>query len=136
MEASRAFGNWFMIHSRMRLFGSVVLVLLLATACSRSMSVELAAQPLTVVQYAQGKATQRCVIAPGADKFRKLAEFMKQNADGWHKRSADYEPSLMVIGSDINLYFQDDLLVMSYNGGEYSRKVAPDSYAFLVCGAR
>jgi hypothetical protein len=120
----------------MRILGSVVLVLLLATACSRAISVELPTQPLTVVQYAQGKATQRCVIAPGADKFRKLADFMKQNADGWHKRSADYEPSLMVIGSDINMYFQDDLLIMSYNGGEYSRKLAPDSYAFLGCGAK
>jgi hypothetical protein len=120
----------------MRIVGSVILVLLLASACSHSISVEFPAQPLTVVQYAQGKATQRCVIAPGADKFRKLADFMKQNTDGWHKRSADYEPSLMVIGPDVNMYFQDDLLVMSYNGGEYSREVAPDAYAFLACGAK
>jgi hypothetical protein len=120
----------------MRILGSMVLILLLATACSRSMSIELPAQPLTVVQYSQGKATQRCVIAPGADKFRKLADFMKQNADGWHKRAADYEPTLMVIGSDINMYFEDDLLVVNYDGGEYSRKVGADSYAFLGCGAK
>ena len=61
---------------------------------------------------------------------------MKQNADGWHKRSEDYVPSLVVIGSDINMYFMNDLLVMNYNGGEYSRNVPPDSYAFLACGTR
>jgi hypothetical protein len=120
----------------MRILGSALLILLLATGCSRSISVELPAQALTVVVYSQGKASQRCVIAPASDKFRKLADFMKANAAGWHKRSGDYTPSLVVIGSDINMYFMDDLLVMTYNGGEYSRNVTPDSYAFLSCGTK
>lgn len=122
----------------MRIFGSavLVLVLLLAAGCSRSISVELPAQALTVVVYSHGQASQRCAIAPASDKFRKLADFMKANAAGWRKRSADYTPSLVVIGSDINMYFMDDLMVMNYNGGEYSRNVTPDSYAFLDCGTR
>jgi hypothetical protein len=120
----------------MRIVGSALLVLVLATACSRSISVELPAQALTVVTYVQGKASQRCVVAPASDKFHKLADFMKQNAEGWHKRSGDYVPSLVVIGSDINMYFMNDLLVMNYNGGEYSRAVAPESYAFLACGTK
>jgi hypothetical protein len=120
----------------MRTLISAISILLLATGCSRSISVELPAQALTVVMYSQGKASQRCVIAPNSDKFHNLADFIKQNTDGWHKRSADYMPSLVVIGSDINMYFMDDLLVMNYNGGEYSRNVAPGSYAFLSCGAK
>jgi hypothetical protein len=120
----------------MRIVGAATWVLLLATACSRSISVELPAQALTVVAYTQGIASQRCVISPASDKFRTLAGFMKQNADGWHKRSGDYVPTLVVIGPDINLYFMDDQLVMNYDGGEYSRKVAPGSYAFLNCGAK
>jgi len=120
----------------MRTFGSAILVLLLVTGCSRSISVELPSQALTVVVYSHGKASQRCVIAPASDKFHNLSDFLKANAAGWHKRSGDYTPSLVVIGPDINLYFMDDLLVMNYNGGEYSRNVTPDSYAFLSCGTR
>ncbi len=89
-----------------------------------------------MVTYVQGKASQRCGIAPASDKFHKLADFLKQNADGWHKRSGDYQPSLVVIGPNVDLYFANDLLVMDYNGGEYSRPVAPESYAFLMCGTR
>ena len=84
----------------------------------------------------RGKRANAVALPQRSDKFHKLAEFMKQNAAGWHKRSEDYEPSLVVIGSNVNLYFMNDLLVMSYNGGEYSRNVAPDSYSFLVCGTR
>ena len=120
----------------MRLFGSAIAVLLLAAGCSRSISLELPSQPLTVVVYSQGKASQRCVIAPAAEKFRKLADFLKANAAGWHKQSGDYTPSVVVIGPDINLYFMEDLLVMNYHGGEYSRNVTRDSYAFLSCGTR
>ncbi len=120
----------------MRILIPMISVLLLASGCSRSISVQLPAQALTVVMYSQGKASQRCVIAPNSDKFHKLADFIRQNADGWHKRSADYMPSLVVIGSDINMYFMDELLVMNYNGGEYSRDVASGSYAFLSCGAK
>jgi hypothetical protein len=122
--------------ANMRMVCSAILVLLLATGCSRSISVELPAQALTVVMYSQGKANQRCVIAPTADKFHKLADFMKANAAGWHKQSGDYTPALVVIGPDINMYFMNDLMVMNYNGGEYSRTVSPDSYSFLGCGTR
>lgn len=120
----------------MRIWLSVISVLLLVGGCSRSISVELPAQALTVVMYSQGKASQRCMLAPNSDKFHKLSDFMKQNASGWHKRTADYMPSLVVIGTQISLYFMDDLLVINYSGGEYSRNVAPDSYAFLSCGAK
>jgi hypothetical protein len=90
---------------------------------------------LTVETYSQGKADRRCSIAPASAKFGKLKDFLKQNAQGWHSRSADYQPSLVVIGSDINLYFMGDSVVMNYSGGEYSRSVSPDSYAFLDCKA-
>jgi hypothetical protein len=120
----------------MRAWICVVFVALLVAACSRSVSVDLAATPLTVVQYSQGKAQQRCSIAPGSAKFAQLADFLKQNEAGWHKRSSDYTPALVVIGSDLNLYFAADLLVMNYHDGEYSRQVAPESYAFLSCGTK
>jgi hypothetical protein len=60
---------------------------------------------------------------------------MKQSAQGWHSRSSDYKPELVVIGTDINLYFMGDTVVMNYSGGEYSRTVSADSYAFLDCKA-
>lgn len=119
----------------MRIAGFVPWVLLLA-GCSRTISLELPAQPLTVVTYAGGKANQRCSVAPASDKFHRLAAFLKQNSTDWRKRTADYTPSLVVIGSDVNMYFKDDLMVMSYSGGEYSRKVDPAGYAFLRCGAQ
>ena len=119
----------------MRIRTLTLSLLLLLTACSRSISVELPAQSLTVVSYVQGKASGRCMIVPGSNKFHALADFIKQNADGWHRRSGDYSPALVVIGSDINMYFMDDLLVMNYDGGEYSHAVTPASYAFLTCGS-
>jgi hypothetical protein len=114
---------------------AVVGALLAAAGCSRTISVNLTPQTLTVVTYSQGKADRRCSIAPGSAKFRKLSDFLKQSAEGWHSRSSDYKPSLVVIGSDINLYFMEDSVVMNYSSGEYSRTVSPDSYAFLDCKA-
>jgi hypothetical protein len=125
---------------RMRAMGRygmtvAVWVLLAAAGCARTISVNLTPQILTVVTYSQGKADRRCSIAPDSAKFHKLSEFMKQSAQGWHSRSSDYKPELVVIGSDINLYFMGDSVVMNYSGGEYSRTVSPDSYAFLDCKA-
>jgi hypothetical protein len=110
-------------------------VLLAAAGCTRTISVDLTPQMLTVVTYSQGKADRHCSIAPDSAKFRKLSEFMKQSAQGWHSRSSDYKPELVVIGTNINLYFMGDSVVMNYSGGEYSRTVSPDSYAFLDCKA-
>jgi hypothetical protein len=120
--------------SRYRLTAAVG-VLLAGAGCSHTISINLTPQTLTVVTYSQGKADRRCSIAPDSAKFRKLSEFMKQSAQGWHSRSSDYTPSLVVIGTDINLYFMGDSVVMNYSGGEYSRTVSPDSYAFLDCKA-
>jgi hypothetical protein len=116
-----------------RKLGPAVFLLLTVTACSRTISVELPPQKLTLVIYAQGQAVQRCPIAPGSEKFNKLNELLKQSASGWRHPSAGYVPSLAVIGSDTNLYFTDDSLIMSYGGGEYSHAVSADSYGFLKC---
>jgi len=111
-------------------------VLLLAIAgCSRSISIELPAHSLTVLVYSQDKVTQRCAIAPGTDKYKKLSQLMQQNASGWHRRSTNYVPSIVVIGPNINLYFTDDSVVESGSSGEYSRPISGDAYRFLECKA-
>jgi hypothetical protein len=114
---------------------AAVSVLLGAAGCTRTISINLTPQMLTVLTYLQGKPDRRCSIAPDSAKFRKLSDFIRQNAQGWHSRSSDYQPQLVVIGTDINLYFMGDTVVMNYSGGEYSHAVSPDSYAFLDCKA-
>jgi hypothetical protein len=101
--------------------------------CSRSIAIDIPPQTLTVLIYSQGSATRRCAITPGSDKFLKLKQFLQQNSSGWRTRSADYEPSIVVIGPAINLYFMDDFVVMNYSGGEYFHPVSRDSYQFLNC---
>jgi len=117
----------------MRKLISAVLLAVAVAGCSRTISLTLPPQPLTVFMYSQGKATTRCGVAPGSDKFLKLSEFLKRNSDGWRKRSTNYVPLLVVIGSDINFYFMDDSVVVNYSAGEYSRSITPDQYAFLNC---
>jgi hypothetical protein len=104
--------------------------------CSRSIAVDIPAQTLTVLVYSQGTAiaTQRCDIAPGTEKFRKLKQLLQQNSAGWRTRSADYMPSIVVIGPAINLYFAEDFVVMNYSGGEYFHPLTRDAYQFLDCG--
>lgn len=119
----------------MRTWRSVLLLLLFTGGCSRSISIEIPSQTLTVETFAQGKAVQRCSVAPGSEKFRKLSQLMQQSVAGWHSRRADYVPSVVVIAGDINLYFMGDSVVVDYSGGEYSRSLAADSYAFLNCKA-
>jgi hypothetical protein len=116
-----------------RIVGFAAFLLLIGTGCSRTISVELPPQRLTLVVYAQGQAVQRCAIAPGSEKFLKLNELLKQSAAGWHHPSAGYVPALAVIGSDTNLYFTEESLIMSYSGGEYAHAVSADSHAFLKC---
>ncbi len=111
----------------MRTLSMIVLLLLTLAACSHSISLQFPSQTLTVETFSQGKPVQRCSIAAGSDKFRKLNELMQENVKGWHSRSADYVPAIVVISSDVNLYFDGGLLVVNYSGGEYSRTVSPDS---------
>ena len=110
-----------------------LMLCLATTGCSRSIAIDIPSQTLTVLIYSQGTATQRCDIAPGSEKFRRLKQFMQQNSAGWRTRSADYMPSIVVIGPAINLYFADDFVVMNYSGGEYFHPVSRDSYQFLDC---
>ncbi len=119
----------------MRVLIWAVLPLWVVAGCARSISIALPHTPLTVMVYSQGKVSQRCAIAPGSDKFRKLGQLMQENTAGWHSRSADYVPSMVVIGSGINLYFVDDSVIVSNSGGEYSRTLPADSYKFLECKA-
>jgi hypothetical protein len=120
----------------MRVFNWAVLPLLALVGCARSISIALPHTPLTIMVYSQGKVSQRCAIAPGSDKFRKLGQLLQANAAGWHSRSADYMPSIVVIGSDLNLYFVEDSVIVSETGGEYSRTIPADSYRFLECTYR
>ena len=117
----------------MRVLKWAVLPVLAIVGCAKSISVALPPKPLTVMVYSQGRVSQRCAIAPGSDKFRKLGQLMQENATGWHSRRADYVPSIVVIGSGINLYFVEDSVVVSDSGGEYSRTLPADSYRFLEC---
>ncbi len=59
----------------MRILSLTVLLLLALTGCSHSISLVLPPQTLTVETFSQGKAVQRCSIAPGSDKFGKLTSF-------------------------------------------------------------
>jgi hypothetical protein len=111
------------------------LLLLFTAGCSRSITLQIPSQTLTVETFSQGKAVQRCSVAPGSEKFRKLSQLMQQSVAGWRSRSADYVPSIVVIAGDISLYFMGDSVVVSYSGGEYSRSIAAGSYAFLNCKA-
>jgi hypothetical protein len=117
----------------MRALRWTVLPLLALVGCARSISVALPHTALTVMVYSDGKVTQRCAIAPGSEKFRKLGQLMQANAAGWHSRSTDYMPTIVVIGSDINLYFVEDSVIVGESGGEYSRTIPADSYKFLEC---
>jgi hypothetical protein len=126
----------FRIHTnevRTSLRPAFLMLCLAIAGCSRSIAIEIPSQTLTVLVYAQGTAAERCDIAPGSEKFRKLKQFMQQNSAGWHTRNADYMPSIVVIGPAINLYFADDFVVMNYSGGEYFHPVSRDSYQFLDC---
>jgi hypothetical protein len=119
----------------MRVSRWTVLPLFALLGCARSISVALPHTALTVTVYSEGKVTQRCAIAPGSDKFRKLGQLMQENAAGWHSRSADYVPSIVVIGSDLNLYFVEDSVIVGESGGEYSRTIPAAAYKFLECKA-
>jgi hypothetical protein len=132
IHRNESFRNRAAATCRMSLRSALLLCWVVA-GCSRSIAIDIPAQTLTVLMYAQGNATQRCAIAPGSDKFRQLKQFLQQNSAGWRTRSANYVPSIVVIGPAINLYFMDDFVVMNYAGGEYFHPVSRDSYQFLIC---
>src|SRR6202451_2712973 len=69
---------------------SALLLCLAFAGCSRSIAIDIPPHTLTVLVYSQGIATQRCDIAPGSEKFRKLKQFMQQNSAGWRARTEDY----------------------------------------------
>ncbi|HTY94880.1 MAG TPA: hypothetical protein VMC02_13380 [Steroidobacteraceae bacterium] len=108
-------------------------LLLTLCGCSRSISVQLPAQKLVVLVYADGKVAERCSIAPGSEKFRKLADLVQQGTARWHSRIGAYVPSLLVVGADITLNFRSDSVDLTYSGGDYIRSISPDAYAFLRC---
>ncbi|MGC1459230.1 MAG: hypothetical protein WA825_13210 [Steroidobacteraceae bacterium] len=103
------------------------------TACTRSITVPLPQQTVTVMAYADGKVVQRCGIRPGSEKFSKLSRLLQQNSGGWHKRYTNYQPSIMVVDGDVSLYFMSDSVVVNYSEGEFSRGISAEAYQFLNC---
>lgn len=116
-------------------FRYLIPALLAVTACTRSMSVSLPPQSLTVLVYAQGKVSQHCKIAPDSDKFRKLSELLRQNAAGWHKSLMHYDPLILVEGAEVSINVMDDSVVMNKGDGDYAHAIPAGSFAFLGCKA-
>lgn len=116
----------------------VLLALLFAalSACSRSITIALPQQTVTVMAYSEGKVVQRCGFRPDAEKFRKLSQLLQQHSDGWRKRHTNYVPSYLVVDGDVSLYFMDDSMVLSNAEGEFSRGISSDDYQFLNCKSR
>ena len=109
--------------------------LLLLSACTRSLSITLPEQFVTVMGYSQGKVVQRCGIRPGTDKFKRLSQLLATHASGWHKRYTSYDPTFLVVDGDISLYFMGGSMVLSDAEGEFSRGIAEQDYQFLGCKA-
>ena len=109
------------------------LLLLALSACSRSITISLPPQSVTVMAYSAGKVVQRCGFSAGTEKFRKLAELLQQHSSGWHKRYTNYVPQFLVVDGDVSLYFMDGSMVLNYSEGEFSRAVSSDDYQFLNC---
>jgi hypothetical protein len=119
----------------MRKSASIALLFVLLTACTRSITITLPQQPVTVMGYTDGKVTQRCGFRPDSDKFRKLAQLLEQHSGGWHKRYTNYQPMLLVVDGEVSLYFMSGSMVVNYSEGEFSRGVSDDDYQFLNCKA-
>jgi hypothetical protein len=119
----------------MRKTASMALALLVLSACTRSITIQLPQQVVTVMAYSQGKVIQRCGFRPDTEKFRKLSQLLQQHSGGWHKRYTNYEPAFLVVDGDVSLYFMDGSMVLNYSEGEFSRGVSSDDYEFLNCKA-
>jgi hypothetical protein len=115
---------------------SIALLLLVLTACTRSITIALPQQSVTVMAYADGKVVQRCGFRPGTEKFRKLSQLLEQYSGGWHKRYTNYQPTFLVVDGDVSLYFMDGSMVLNDSEGEFSRGVSADDYQFLNCKTR
>ena len=66
----------------MRKVAAVALMLAVLVACTRSLSVALPSQTVTVMTYADGKVVERCGFRPGSQKFQKLNQLLQQNSGG------------------------------------------------------
>ena len=117
----------------MRKPASIAFMLLVLTACTRSITIALPQQSVTVMAYADGKVVQRCGFRSDSEKFRKLSQLLEQHSGGWHKRYTNYQPSFLVVDGDVSLYFMDGSMVISYGEGEFSHGVSADDYQFLNC---
>lgn len=112
------------------------MLLAVLPACTRSISVVLPSQTVTVMAYADGKVVERCGFRPGAEKFQKLSQLLQQNSGGWHKRHSNYQPELMVVDGDISLYFMSGSVVLNDSDGEFTRDLSAETYHFLDCKVR
>jgi hypothetical protein len=119
----------------MRRPAPLMLLLLALTACTRSITIALPQQIVTVMAYADGKVVQRCAFRPGTDKFRKLSQLLAEHTGGWHKRYTNYQPAFLVVDGDVSLYFMDGSMVLNDSEGEFSRGISEDDYQFLNCKA-
>jgi hypothetical protein len=111
----------------------LLLMGLVVVGCTRSIAVVLPPQTLTVMLYDQGKVIQHCQVPPDSDKFRRLAELLRQRPSGWHKGFGSYAPTVLVEGPEVALNFSGDTVVMNYDNTQYAHSVSQDSYAFLAC---
>ena len=114
---------------------AIIFSWLVVTGCSKNIYFELPAdEELTVTNNDTSRS--ECVIAPDSEIHRKLSNWLLQNTDGWKSTPASYMPGLIVKGADFSLNYLDELVILNYEGGQYSHKVQSNEYQFLGCEVR
>ena len=76
---------------------------------------------------------ETCSILPSSRQFKALSNWLAQNQTGWSSSPASYMPAVVVTGSNFSVNFLGSMVVVNYPGGQFTRKVSPNEYAFLTC---
>jgi hypothetical protein len=117
-----------------------VLLVALLPACSRTLRIPVPnGTPLQLVTWHYNPTTKltepkKVLLQPDTPEYRQLQDWITRNQEGWHQSLAPSTDGGVFIHSDdlpLHLQFEDDMVSVFTEKGDFHKDVREDEYAFL-----
>lgn len=89
-------------------------------------------ETFTVFVYEGARRVRQIELKPGSEAHRRLIAWAGESGRGWSPTPVTYAPGILVRGSSFSLNFGASQVIFNSKEGQFSRRVEPREYQFLL----
>jgi hypothetical protein len=88
-------------------------------------------ETLQVYIYGTELSVEEYLLNPGDEKYKKFISWVRNNKEGWSSTPATYVPKILISGKSFTINFMDNIVLINYADGQFTKKIDPTEYEFL-----